>query len=143
MQTDKKECEPCRIPFERLKVKQNNNKKRGIETENRAKRELTLEGFTPLHSRGSLGCVDVVAFNKTMTRFINIKRTKKKYYSFLHEVQNIHNIDFPPMSRVELWVWLERIIGFRQGGWKKFHIKEGNRNIPLIKTTGGYEENLK
>lgn len=125
------------------KTKKNNNKRRGIEIENRAKRELILEGFTPLHCRGSLGCVDVVAFNKDLTRFINIKRVKNRYYSFLHEIQNIHNIKFPPKSRVELWVFLDRITGIRKGGWKKFLIKEENKNISLKKVTGGYVENLK
>lgn len=125
------------------KAKQNNNKRRGIEIENKAKRELILDGFTPLHCRGSLGCVDVVAFNKKITRYINIKRVKDKTYSFYQEIQMIHNIGFPPSSRVELWVWLDRIIGIRKGGWKKFLIKDGHKNISLQRVTNGYLENMK
>jgi hypothetical protein len=124
-------------------VKQNNNKRRGIEIENRAKKELVLEGFTPLHCRGSLGCVDIVAFNWVRTRFINVKRVKLKNYSFYQEIQMIHNIEFPPNTSVELWVWLDRIIGLRKGGWKKFLIKEGNKNIALVRISNGYAENMK
>jgi len=112
--------------------KKNNNKTRGIVKEREAKRLLVSWGYNVLRARGSLGVVDLVAFNGEHSRFISIKRVKGKYYSFIHEVENLKNLKTPRYSQKELWIYLDALKG-RKAHWVLKNIENGDEERMDVK----------
>ena len=100
------------------------NKSRGIQKERDAKNQLKDKGFTCIRARGSLGVVDVIAFNEEEVKLISVKRVKGKYFSFKQEKEFLQTLKIPPCAKVELWIWLDRIAGVRKAHWQKEIIKE-------------------
>lgn len=92
------------------------NKRRGIEKERDAKKLLESKGLKVLRARGSLGDVDLVAFDAYELLFVSVKRVKGKYFSFKAEKEKLQSLPVPPKSHVEIWIWLDRLAG-RKAGW--------------------------
>ena len=90
----------------------------GYRAELRAKKYLEDMGYNVIRSRGSHGLFDVVAFNKDVTRFIQIKKTKEKSIpAYIRERNVLADLAVSGSIRVEFWVWQER------KGWQFFLIK--------------------
>ncbi len=117
------------------------NKTRGIIKERELKIKLIKEGYTCVRSRGSLGAVDLIAFNTTNVRFISVKRTMSKYYSYKAEEEFLKTLAIPPFATVELWIWTDKFEE-RKAGWIKKIIKGGidetkTTNVVLVSTPTG------
>lgn len=76
----------------------------GRESEYKAQRELEAEGYCTIRAAGSKGKIDVLAWNATETRFIQVKTFLTKAGSYAADIKAIEGLSFPPGSTVELWV---------------------------------------
>jgi Holliday junction resolvase len=81
------------------------NYRRGARKEWDVMKDLEAEGYTVIRSAGSHSFCDVIAVDAALTRFIQIKVTKRKQ-RFLKLQQELATIPRPPQSTIELWVWL-------------------------------------
>ena len=108
------------------------NKSRGIQTEREAQKELESLGYSAVRSRGSFGAFDVIAWNKDVVRFVQVKREKAKWNkrtSYKKVIEELEKIELPCNTTKELWV--------RRDKDSKFHVlyKVENKEIKLEETT--------
>lgn len=79
------------------------SKRYGLKKEREYKKMLEGEGYTVVPSKGSFGPMDGAAFNETHLRLFQIKATRKKYYSFKKEIEEIRNFKrCPPGTLKEI-----------------------------------------
>ena len=114
----------------------NKNYIRGYATERKAFKELEEVGYYPIRASGSHTLFDIVALPTTKLKgrllqefpvlALQLKRVKGKYYSFKKEIEQMKKVPLittinstEVMVRKELWIWLDRIKGYRKAGWIK------------------------
>lgn len=90
---------------------------RGRDNEYRAQRELEADGYTTIRSAGSHGTADVIAWNATSIRFIQIKSFIKRMTDYTKDIAQLTELVTPPNATRELWIrqqgqrgWLEKRI---------------------------------
>lgn len=81
------------------------NYRRGYRAELKAKEELEAEGFAVLRAAGSKGPFDLVAFNKEIARFVQVKRVKNGSRGLAKALRELERVPVPPCARKELWLW--------------------------------------
>ncbi len=94
--------------------KGNSPYKKGRSLEWRAKRQLQTEGYVVIRSAGSKGPVDLVAFNRSSVRLIQV--VKGRIPS--SKLQALKRLPVPKGCRLEVWVarqgkgfvWDKRIV---------------------------------
>ena len=89
----------------------------GRQSEYKVQTELEAEGYCTLRAAGSKGKVDVVAWNETETRFIQVKTFLTRQGSYAADIKALDGMVFPTGSTVELWI---RQRG--QRGWLHKHV---------------------
>lgn len=89
----------------------------GRSSEYKVQNELEAEGYCTTRAAGSKGKVDVIAWNATDIRFIQVKTFLTKVGSYAADIRALEAMTFPTGSTVELWV---RKRG--QRGWLHKHV---------------------
>ena len=84
----------------------------GRDAEYRAIRELEAEGYQTSRFAGSHGTADVLAWDETVLRFIQLKTFQKRAGSYAEDIAKLAALPLPPDATAELWV---RQVG--QRGW--------------------------
>ena len=79
-----------------------NTKAKGSKNELKAKKLLELAGFTVIKSGGSFGTWDLIAWNNTKIRFIQVKTNKMPP---LKEINQIKAAVVPLAATKELWIF--------------------------------------
>lgn len=101
-----------------------NLKKRGTTYERKAKKELEAKGYTVVRSAGSLGVADLIAFNDSEIKIIQVKATMsllKIEILFKKDITQLRNLIVPANATTELWCWRNR------KGWEKTDFSFSNR----------------
>ena len=93
----------------RKKKRKRTNYVRGRETEYKCRARLRDEGYGIIRASSSKGEFDIVAYNGTQIRFIQLKREMKPQGSYPSIRKAIREIDLPDHKIVsrELWVWTD------------------------------------
>lgn len=76
---------------------------KGRRAEHKTRRILALAGFESARSAGSKGKVDVIAWNQTSVRLIQVKAGAAAMYISPVEYEALKSVVRPPNSTVELW----------------------------------------
>lgn len=84
------------------------NYRRGYRAELAAKKELEAQGFTVLRAAGSKGPFDLVAFNKDVVRFIQVKRVRNGSGGLSKSLRELERVPVPPCARKEVWLWRDK-----------------------------------
>ena len=94
--------------------------KKGRKFEWKARKELELQGYTVMRSAGSKGAFDLIAFNESSIRLIQIKSTNNLKSSlealFRDDLKRVKGCPAPPDATKELWCWRAR------KGWEKLKV---------------------
>lgn len=99
-------------------------KKRGIRAERRARELLKKAGYSVIRSSASLGAFDLVAWNSSSVRFIQVKYTKGSARKALKDALNKLSKELIPQIHgvsVEVWV-------FAPGGWLHIEVVEDGKD---------------
>lgn len=93
---------------------------RGREVEYKCRAQLRKEGFRIIRASSSKGDFDIVAYNKKVVRFIQLKREKEQQGSYPSIRDAIRDIDLPVDVIItrELWIWTDH------RGWLIQHIEQ-------------------
>jgi Holliday junction resolvase-like predicted endonuclease len=88
---------------------------KGRAIEQRVMTFLKMSGFSAMRSAGSKGVFDIIAYNKEMVRFIQIKSgasPRKSMYKA--DIESIMSTEVPPvLSSRELWIHKDNV-GFTE-----------------------------
>ncbi|HEY4721038.1 MAG TPA: hypothetical protein VII92_04275, partial [Anaerolineae bacterium] len=88
----------------------NRNYLSGRRAEYAARRRLQLNGYTVVRAAGSKGPIDLVAWNDSELRLIQIKSGRKGIAP--DELSALQRLPAPPLASVEVWEW-------KRGEWDR------------------------
>ena len=84
------------------------NKRYGLGYERKEKHFLISQGYTANRNRGSFGGWDIIACNKHHFLLENIKSTKQKYYSYVHELKYAKMFADAPIGTLKRFVLYQK-----------------------------------
>ena len=97
----------------------------GRAAEYRCQELLETEGYTTCRAAGSKGKIDVIAWNTSEIRFIQVKTYRSKAGSYKQDVAALDTLALPANGAVELWV---RRVGSRT--WDVRYIRTNTTFTP-------------
>lgn len=80
------------------------NYEQGRETEYKAMRDLTAQGYEVVRMAGSHSALDVIAWREDGSKFVQCKSYTKRPMSYAEDIAKLEAIQLPPNSTAELWV---------------------------------------
>jgi len=86
----------------------------GANIEREIKTHLEENNFSVIRSAGSKGCFDIVAFNNSVLKFIQVKYVKDKKHMKVtkDEYARLKKMIVPDIATKEIWFRIKKVKGY-------------------------------